>query len=465
MTPPVEPLLITNISVGGAPRRDLMIVNQRIAPSPIHGTSVIDGSRLTALPGLIDHHMHILATAAMEASIDLSGCKSETEVAAALRNAASDGAKELRAVGYDSGVADLPDRHMLDRWLPNCDLRLQDRTGALWVLNSRFVAQLGSGPFPAGVECDAQGAPTGRIWRNDQWLRERLGTKLPTVDRLVRRLLRFGVTGATDASFSNGAKEAMLFERMLAAGDWPLRLQLMGSEDLPSSDMYLRGPLKLHFEDSDLPHLDAIVARVRHARQQGRAVATHCVTETQLAWFLAALEEAEGALPGDRVEHGAMIFPELLAQLAETPLAVVSNPGFILTRGDRYLRSVPQSDHPSLYRLRSLQAAGLSIHVASDAPYGPLDPWRVIQAARDRRTASGVQVGRDESIAVEKAIASYCHCFDLSALRTLAVGDTADICLLRGSFEDIVNDPSAERVVATLVGGRALYASSDEYAL
>ena len=127
-----------------------------------------DANGATVLPGLHDHHLHILATAARRDSIDLSACRDAREVHDAIGQAAATQPPGtwLRAVGYDERAAGLPDRAVLDGWAPAHRLRLQDRTGALWVLSGSALDALESvDEWPAGAERDAAGNPTGRFWR------------------------------------------------------------------------------------------------------------------------------------------------------------------------------------------------------------------------------------------------------------------------------------------------------------
>ena len=112
------------------------------------GAEEIDGRGDLLLPGLHDHHLHILATAARRRSVSLAGLVSEADVSAALRAAPGE---TLRAVDYDERAAGLPDAALLDRWEPVRPLRLADRTGALWVLNSAALALLGDQPLPPGA--------------------------------------------------------------------------------------------------------------------------------------------------------------------------------------------------------------------------------------------------------------------------------------------------------------------------
>ncbi len=103
--------------------------------------------------------------------------RTAAELAARLRAADADlppGAW-LRAVGYHESVAGSLDRDALDRLLPHRPVRVQHRTGALWMVNSLAVAQLGLDRCElAGVERDDAGRPTGRLWRMDRWLADRV---------------------------------------------------------------------------------------------------------------------------------------------------------------------------------------------------------------------------------------------------------------------------------------------------
>src|SRR5690606_26795637 len=125
--------------------------------------------------GLHDHHVHILATAAARASVD---CSRSLEP---LRQVTGSG--WIRATGAAVSV----DRHVLDELAPDRPLRLQHRSGALWMLNSAALAAvahvLDDSP---DVEREPGGEPTGRLWRYD----ERLRPALPPTDMDLEALGR-----------------------------------------------------------------------------------------------------------------------------------------------------------------------------------------------------------------------------------------------------------------------------------
>ncbi len=396
-----------------------------------------DARGMTLGAGLHDHHIHLLATAAKMESVDLAGCPTSDDAIARLRAAAGKPGRWVRATGYDERIAGLPDREMLDEWLPDHPLRVQDRTGGYWLLNSAAVAMLGAPPFPDCMERDPDGRPNGRIWRGDRWLRERIGGSPPSLVALGAKLAEWGVTGVTDAGASNGAAEAALL-----GGALPQRLTLMGAEHLTVSDGYALGPVKLLLDENDLPPVAEVAARIVAARALGRNVAAHCVTLGELVFYLQVLAEAGGPRPCDRIEHGGMIAESLIGDIAAAGLTVVTQPNFIHDRGDRYLAQMDEPEIGDLYRLGSLMRRGVRVLGGSDAPYGDPNPWIAIRAATDRRTREGATIGAGE--AVDRAAA-----LRLYQATPLAVSAPADLILY-----DWPDDPEALGAVGlTLIGG------------
>ncbi|QUM70701.1 amidohydrolase family protein [Sphingopyxis granuli] len=403
----------------------------------------LDANGQIASPGLHDHHIHLLATAARMESVDLADCRTIDAVLAALRSNLPAPGTWVRAIGYDERVAGLPDRMLLDAWLPDHPLRMQDRTGGYWLLNSAGIAKLGAPPYPACVEHDARAQPNGRIWRGDRWLRERIGGAPPSLAALGARLAQFGVTGVTDAGASNGASEAALL-----AGAMPQRLVIMGQETLPAGDGYALGPLKLLLDENDLPPLATVVERIAAARRSGRHVAAHCVTLAELLFYLEALRQAGGAREGDRIEHGSVIPQSLIGDIAAAGLTVVTQANFIRDRGDRYRAQMDDSELDDLYRLGSLVRGGVRVRGGSDAPYGDPNPWVAIEAAIDRRTRSRFVIGVGEKVDRAAALALY-------QTATLADGAAADMMLY--DWPEGAAAPAA--VGLTLIGGKIVWQS------
>lgn len=401
--------------------------------APIGGEEVIDANGAALLPGLHDHHIHLLATAAAQRSVDVSA--GLEALATAPRES-----DWIRAIG---GGDDL-DAAALDRVVPDRPARVQHRSGAMWVLNSVALTAVGAaGAEAPGIERDGAGNPTGRLWRMDDWLGERITDEPPDLASLGRQLSGYGITGVTDATPSFGARAAALFAAT------KLRQHVHFLADQPPAAGYL-GPRKIVIEDHALPTYDALREEVADARVLGRAVAVHCVTREALLLTLAVLDQV-GAVPGDRIEHAALIDPETIPRLARLGVTVVTQPGFILARGDRYLREVPDCDLPDLYRYATLQDAGVTVVPSSDAPYGPLDPWEVMRSARDRRAASRAPVNAREWVSASMVLTGYLrHPHSLhSPPRRVRAGAPADLVLLRLPLAEALDDPHAEVVQRT----------------
>lgn len=468
-------LIVSNVRLINSNATSLAISNGRIAAigcSEDARGPEIDGKGATAMPGLVDHHIHLLATAAQMQSVDLGGLLRRQSVADRLHSAAAaqQAGQWLRATGYDERSAGLLDAVAINQWVSDRPVRIQGRTGALWMLNSAALALMGDPPYPDGVETGADGAPTGRLWRCDDWLRQRIATAPPPLVGLGQKLLSYGITAVTDAGADNGPGHAAILGEAVRSGDLPQRLTIMGREDLPSGVDYQVGPLKLLYDESDWPDAAVVSRRIGDARQQGRAVAAHCTTTAELLLYLAALDDAGGARAGDRIEHGSMIPHSMIPDIASAGLMVVTQPGFVYDRGDRYLEQVPDHERADLYRLRSLMDAGIALAAGSDAPYANVNPWIGIQAAQDRLTPSGATLGPHEAISAADAMALYSPdgvrpsgTKRANSTPVFAVGQIGDLCLRSNALSSgETPDGATGAISVTIIGGNVFEIGTSE---
>jgi predicted amidohydrolase YtcJ len=428
-------LLLVDVEVDGR-RGDVHVRDGRVLavgeqlPRP-DGADVRHAGGGALLPGLHDHHVHLLATAAARTSVpcgppevaDLAGLRR------ALRAAPAD--RAVRGTGYHDDVAGPLDRLLLDELVPDRPARVQHRSGAVWTLNSRALHEVG---------LPAQG--DGRLWRGDPALRPspRHDEVWPDLAGLGRELAHLGVLGVSDATPDTDPAAAA----RIAAADLPQQVRLMGVEQDPSGTP---APRKVLLADEDDLDWHALLALVRDTHAAGRPVAVHTVTRASLVAVLSVLE-ATGAVPGDRLEHAAVVPPDLVGAIARLGLCVVTQPAMAAARGDDYLRDVDPCDRDDLWPYASLLAAGVAVAPSSDAPYGPLDPWTVLRQSRDRRTPSGAVLRPAERVPVRQALDGL-----LSPLeqpggppRRVEVGAPADLVLLDAPLAEALREPSCERV-------------------
>ncbi len=429
------------------------------------GELVIGAGGGALIPGLHDHHLHLFAMAAARESTPVGPAQvhGPEEFAAALTAAAA-GAREgrwVRAVGYHESVAGELDREVLDRIEARTPIRVQHRGGALWVLNSAALQRLSLPSDDSRIERDAAGQPTGRLLRWDTELRQQLtaveGAAAPDLGRVGAMLAAFGITGVTDATPDLESAAVRSLQEAAGSGALPQQLLLLGAplQGLPPpAGRLAAGPFKLLLHDHALPSFDELCERIAAAHDSHRAVAVHCVTRESLLLTLAALEGV-GAVPGDRVEHAAVVPSESRSQLLALGLRVVTQPGFIAERGEQYLRDVDAEDRALLYPYASLLTAGLAVAPSSDAPFGSPDPWRVIAAAARRRTTGGISLGAPERVPARTALDGYLSPLTDpgGAARRIRPGAPADLCLLSGPLQAVLDDPRADRVRAVVAGG------------
>jgi len=401
-------VLIRNVEVYGEIRevRTNGKIITEIAPH-LEGIADIDGKGGALLPGLHDHHIHLNATAAAMNSVrcgppEVSG---EDELIAALNKP---GEGWLRAVGYHHSVAGEINRDWLDANGPDRPVRIQHRSGRLWILNSRAMDALG-----------LKEPKDGRLYDSDHLIRK---TGFPNLKPLIKRLNSWGVTGVTEVTPSNGIAE---FENYLAQAS-ELNLSVMGSAELTGFDHPNRGHLKLHYHDYDLPSLADLAREIGTAHEAGRPVAAHCVTRAELMMTLGAIEEA-GPIKGDRIEHAAIADEAAIGWMQKLGVIVVTQPNFIAERQAAYVQNVPKTDHAHLWRLKSFADAGLPLAAGSDAPFGNPNPWAAMAAAFNRPPGF-----EEESITPEEALALYTKPADDAGgkPRRVAVGQPADFIVL-----------------------------------
>src|SRR5437763_14746609 len=186
-------MLLTNVEVGGrmvdvrVDGATISVVGSGLRPTA--GEEGIDGHGGALLPGLHDHHVHVLAMAAADRSVHRDG---HTDVPGALRAADRRLALGawLRAVGWGGSGDDLI-RETLDALVPHRPVRVQHRSGALWVLYSVALQEVGVDD------------PSGRLFGSDTLLRERIDPEPLDLAAVGRRLASYGVTRVTDpAPFS-----------------------------------------------------------------------------------------------------------------------------------------------------------------------------------------------------------------------------------------------------------------------
>lgn len=440
-------------------------IGNNLTPAPAE--SCFDAQARALLPGLHDHHMHFLAYAASLNSVECGApdLQLHSELFKFLSAQVALHPDDLRAIGYHEGNQDLMDRHWLDTVSATVPIRVQHRTGRLWIYNSAALARLldvqAGTDFPEGVERDARSELTGRFFHVDDWLRSHYPHVIPDIALASKTLASYGVTGFTDAGPDNDNATWQLLKQAQRDGQLKQRVMMMGKPELHfSGDDFLQlGACKIYLKESALPDYDHLCTAIKEQHARHRAVAFHCVTAVELHYALAALTDC-GARSGDRIEHASICDDEALAMIKQLDVTVVSQPNFIAERGDRYLDNVPVDEQQFLYRARAFLDRGIAFAGSTDAPFGKANPLLCMQAAVRRQTPSGAVLNIEEALSAEQALLLFSGTSENPGAprRYLTPGEPADCCLLNADWDSLRKlGTAAPAVYATWISGELVY--------
>ncbi|MGK7310742.1 MAG: amidohydrolase [Candidatus Longimicrobiales bacterium M2_2A_002] len=462
--------------------------------------AVLDLPGCTVTPGLTDAHVHLVEWALARRRVDLRATASPLDAARAAARHAEDHDADPGARGWVLGRgwdpsrwADPPHRRMLDDALGERPVALESHDMHSYWASSEALRRAGidagtTDPDGGRIERDAGGEPTGVLRDNAI---PRLLEAIPAPGRAERRaalheaqaaLHRLGVTGVhTVEPDSLGLLEAVraddglrlrvLQHLPLAKLDDAIRLGLRSGFGGPwlrigGVKMFLDGALgsrtawlRAPYEDTDdrgLRTLEPDVFRdaVRRGSEAGLAMAVHAIGDAAVTLALEVLAGHADALEGPvphRIEHAQLMASDLLAGAATeargAPAArrrvVLSvQPSHLMTdwrAADRHWGARARW----AFALRSMESAGYTLALGSDAPVEPPDPRQGLYAAVARRDPDGDPAGGwfpEETLSMDRAWAG----FTTGAAR--AAGDPRQGRLAPGSFADLVaweRDPLA----------------------
>jgi predicted amidohydrolase YtcJ len=454
------------------------------------GTRMVRLEGRTVAPGLIDSHLHFLEAASVAAGVMVSRARDINELLAELRQAAARCAPGnwLKAFGCDEALLKEhrgPTRQELDAVVPKNPLRLRHQTlHASWI-NSRAINLLGlekpdfAPPPGARLFRDESNRLTGLVTGIEEWLTTRL-PPVTTADlearakNLSRELAAAGVTGFTDATARNSPKHVEMFGQLVAWGALAQHATVMLGEDHIESwpDTCHKGReagvpvLAIKFRGARESNDPELNYRVQSAIQAGAGCAFHATEIEEVEAALCALEAARDSLGPEalarvtcRIEHGGVIAPHQISRISSLRAWVVTNPGFIFYRGEKYL-SEPGLI-PYTYRCRSLDRAAIRMAAGTDAPVTPARPLVGIAAAAMRIDRYGRALAPQERIELPEAYRLFSSAGAELAVRNAGIlepGRAADLIVLPRDPLTMAPAELAEAAVElTVIAGQVVY--------
>ena len=427
------------------------------------------GGRLL-LPGLVDAHVHLLATAVRRRQVSLFGLSDLDAVRARLAAAAATVApgEWLLGWGWDSNRWDeQPTAALLDAIVPDHPVALARMDMHTWWVNGRALALAGvtaATPDPADshIHRDAGGRPTGLF---SEWnaiaLIERVvpqpdaGALAEWLAETVAEANRLGLTSIHDQRVEReGAESLRLFQALRRQGRLSLRVHANIAADYVAEAARLG--LQAGFGDDNLwlGHVKAFADGAMGSRtalmlaayegepdntgivvtpadrlwqttvaagQAGFPMSVHAIGDRAVREVLDVMSEwatTQGATASrrppplpmpQRIEHVQLIHPDDLARLA--PSGIVASVQPVHLQSDwRTADRVWGGRARLAYAFRSLLDRGTALAFGSDAPVAPLNPLLGIHAAVTRQDETGQPAGGwypAERLTVAEAIAGY----------------------------------------------------------
>jgi predicted amidohydrolase YtcJ len=507
--------------------QELVAVGTEKAVSRLIGpdTEVIDLDGALAVPGLIEGHGHFLGVGRAKMQLDLRSAADFDEIVSIVEAAVAEAEPGQWILGrgwhqekWDSvpepNVQGLPYHDALSAVSPDNPVMLTHASGHATMVNGLALEMAGIDrrtPDPPGGEIvrDSRGRAIGVLRETAEDL---VATQLDrgwdeaTVRRMVEvasaEALAHGITSFQDAGSS--IRQIELLERMAAAGELPLRLWIMLSEDnqslaerLPGFKIYRAGDgyltvggIKRWIDGAlgshgawllepytDLPEStglnivtpDELRESARLAAEYGLQLCSHAIGDRANRVTLDVYQETIESLPNGRelrwrVEHAQHLHPDDIPRFQELGVVAAMQPIHCTSDGPW----VPQRlgmvrAKNGAYVWRSLLDSGAVIAGGTDAPVESVDPIPDYHAAVTRQLPDGSfffpeqVMTREEALRSRTLDAAYAA-FEEDIKGSLEIEKLADVTVLSKDILVISTDQIPDtRVLYTIVGGEVRY--------
>ncbi|RWZ51471.1 hypothetical protein ELQ90_04965 [Labedella phragmitis] len=465
--------------------RDVLVVDGRIARIGARRMLVVPGVPELALdgrtlaPGLWDGHVHFTQWVVKRERVDLAPADSAAAAVAIMR-AALPGSDARILVGYgfrDALWPDAPTLAALDEIAPDRPLMLISGDLHCGWLNSAAGRLYGLTLPEDGVLRETEWI--GALGVHDRGAQPGLASYRAAAADAASR----GVVGIVE--FENQDNATIWPDRVAAGVDslrvegsvWPERLEeaiergLRTGDPLDDAGLVSFGRLKIVVDGSlntrtafcwaPYPGLDPadphsygvqavspeqLVGLLRRAHENGIAPAVHAIGDQANAEVIDAFESLGIA---GIVEHAQLVAAEDFERFGRLGLVASVQPEHAMDDrdvADRHWHG--RTDRA--FAFRSLHEAGATVHLGSDAPVAPLDPWLAISAAVSRSRDGRDPWHPEQTLPVDLAVSA-----STRGRYTIAEGEVADLVVLDA---DPLTAPATELrempVAATMLGGR-----------
>lgn len=482
---------------------------------------VVDLGGAAVLPGMIDTHQHLFASARNLTRLDLKGVTTMAELLRRVTQRAQETPEGqwILGAGFDQEIFTdqpvLPTRQMLDEVCPRNPLVLSRYCAHMFSANSLALSAGGitkgfQPKVPNTVVFDENGEPTGVLYdaagsdvialAPDPLTS--LAAKKDILEQACHDLNSHGLTGVHPIQGLHCDLPEYLdaYQELEREGRLTVRVYV-NFDELPGEnlhfhtglgdDMVKYGFYKLYLDgnlggrnaymtepyDDDPGNVgtpnytqEELTARVRAGYQRGFQVGAHAIGDKAVEMFTTAIEtvyhEDPKPDPRFRMIHLALLSDELIERIKKLPVVIDMQPLFIPTDLKWVGSRVREERRKYLYCWRRLIDEGLILTGGSDAPCESYDPIEGIYAVVNRRDMNGLPeegwypencVSVYEAVSMFTKNAAYAS-FEEDSKGTIAPGKLADFVVLdQDIFQVEPMSIKDIRVEKTFLGGKEVY--------
>jgi len=430
-----------------------------------------------AIPGLVDAHLHLAEIARARDALDLSRARSIEEIRTLVARWA-DGHASGPIVGRDWQTDRLregrpPTARDLDSAAPERPVVLYHASGHAAALSTAALGASGldrdrTGFRDGTVGRAADGSPNGLLYEGAlralaRWVDEALPLSAERLEATLDSLPSVGLTRVGTVSTGPDESQALrdlacsgrmaisvrAYVRLFQLGEYPDPLLAARTDrfSIVGTKAFIDGAFGPRTAWLSEPYADDpstsgiavgdeadLAAKIELAAARGLAPALHAIGDRgveRASRLLAPWTGRPG--PPARIEHAALTPPGTLGLLDRIRPTLVVQPEFVWN--DWWLAArLGAARARWAYLFRSLVDRGHRLAGSSDAPYGPVDPFRGLRAAVSRRDALGRSANPDpgEALGSEEALALY------TRGAAEALGDLSEGRLEAGCAADLV---------------------------
>ncbi|MBT8137384.1 MAG: amidohydrolase [Gammaproteobacteria bacterium] len=476
------------------------------------GAAMLDGGGRTLIPGLIDAHGHVLNLGLLRSRVDLTGSKSLSEALQRIAAYARQHPDVPWILGRGWNQELWPERKFpnagdLDQLQLGRPIWLQRIDGhAAWAdslaMKTAGITKRTPDPHGGRILRDSRRRATGIFIDNAEALVDAaVPAPTPAQQRkalqvALQQLASVGLTGVHDAGID--LSTARLYRKMAAAGELPIRVYAMLSEQVSegfgaplvddgrgfltirSIKVYLDGALGSRGAALLAPYSDAndntgllfrqtdkFAGLVIAAQERGFQVNVHAIGDAANRVALDGFAAAPAATAlRHRIEHAQVIALSDIPRFAGLGIIASVQPTHATSDKNMAEDRVGSKRILGSYAWRRLLDAGARIAAGSDFPVEPEQPLYGLHAAVTRQDRDDQPPGgwyKEQALTLEEALRAFTLDAAYAAhqeqhLGSLEPGKRADFVLLD---RDIFALPAAQiwqaRVSETWVNGVCIY--------